>query len=740
MDFYRILMQVTWAGVILAEMATAAVAAQLAKPNCQDRCGDVGIPYPFGTTEDCYLDESFFINCTTSSTGNFLPFSGETIVQNISIHGQLDILMYTANDCYNETGSQSSNQPYLTTADIFTISNTQNKFVAVGCDTNAFLYATRNSKSFYLGCVSSCQSISDVINGSCSGIGCCEVEIPKGLKKFSLESTSNENHTGVLSFNPCSFAFVVKRDLFNFSSYYLDSLRYNETVPMVLDWAIGNDTCKYAQTKSGYVCGGNSTCYDSDNGNGYRCRCNDGYDGNPYLHDGCQDIDECNPLRPCKDTNQICTNLAGSYSCSCREGYEEYRLTIGTICREKGKQSRTIIIALGVGIGIIVALLFSSWIYIVLKRKKFIKLKEKYFQQNGGFILERRLNNSQRGSHETVKIFTAEELEKATKRYDESRIIGRGGFGVVYKGFLSDNRIVAIKKSKIVDQKQAEQFINEVVVLSQINHKHIVKLLGCCLETQVPLLVYEFVPKGTLFQYIHQDSSISTLPWEIRLRIATETAEALWYLHSAASPPIIHRDVKSSNILLDDNFTAKVSDFGTSRLVPQDEMLLATVVQGTLGYLDPEYLQTNQLTEKSDVYSFGVVLVELLTGKNVLSSNRPEEERSLAAHFLSSLKNHRLFEILENHIVGEGNEEQIKEFVEIAMSCLEVKGEERPTMKEVAIRLDGLRKRKKHPWVNVDLHEEEAENLLDATCVASFEIAGYDSINNHVPVALGDGR
>ncbi|KAB1227967.1 Wall-associated receptor kinase 2 [Morella rubra] len=691
MDFYRILMQVTWAGVILAEMATAAVAAQLAKPNCQDRCGDVGIPYPFGTTEDCYLDESFFINCTTSSTGNFLPFSGETIVQNISIHGQLDILMYTANDCYNETGSQSSNQPYLTTADIFTISNTQNKFVAVGCDTNAFLYATRNSKSFYLGCVSSCQSISDVINGSCSGIGCCEFGTMK--------------------------------------------------LPMVLDWAIGNDTCKYAQTKSGYVCGGNSTCYDSDNGNGYRCRCNDGYDGNPYLHDGCQDIDECNPLRPCKDTNQICTNLAGSYSCSCREGYEEYRMTIRNSLPGKGQTIEDFIIALG-----------KCWHrdhccasfqlldVLVLKRRKFIKLKEKYFQQNGGFILERRLNNSQRGSHETVKIFTAEELEKATKRYDESRIIGRGGFGVVYKGFLSDNRIVAIKKSKIVDQKQAEQFINEVVVLSQINHKHIVKLLGCCLETQVPLLVYEFVPKGTLFQYIHQDSSISTLPWEIRLRIATETAEALWYLHSAASPPIIHRDVKSSNILLDDNFTAKVSDFGTSRLVPQDEMLLATVVQGTLGYLDPEYLQTNQLTEKSDVYSFGVVLVELLTGKNVLSSNRPEEERSLAAHFLSSLKNHRLFEILENHIVGEGNEEQIKEFVEIAMSCLEVKGEERPTMKEVAIRLDGLRKRKKHPWVNVDLHEEEAENLLDATCVASFEIAGYDSINNHVPVALGDGR
>ncbi|KAB1226394.1 Wall-associated receptor kinase 2 [Morella rubra] len=673
MDFYRILIQVTWTGVILAEMVTAAVAAQLAKRNtCQDRCGDVGIPYPFGTTKDCYLDEYFFINCTNSSNGrNPLPYLGNVFVKNISIHGQLDILMYIANDCYNKTGFQSSNRPSLRIPDNFTISNTLNKFVAVGCDTEAILTATRNSKLFYLGCVSTCESISDVIDGSCSGIGWCEVEIPKGLKKFSFGSNSFWNHTRVWSFNPCSSAFVVRKDLFNFSSEYLSSLRYNETVPMVLDWAIGNEPCEYAQTKSGYVCGGNSTCYDSDNGNGYRCRCNEGYDGNPYLHDGCQ--------------------------------------------------------------GIIAALLCTSWLYLVLERRKLIKLKEKYFQQNGGLILEQRLNKSQRGSHETVKIFTAEELKKATKKYDESRIIGRGGFGVVYKGFLSDNRIVAIKKSKTVDERQAEQFINEVVVLSQINHRHIVRLLGCCLETQVPLLVYEFVPKGTLFQYIHQHSSISTLPWEIRLRIATETAEALWYLHSAASPPIIHRDVKSSNILLDDDFTAKVSDFGTSRLVPQDEKLLATVVQGTLGYLDPEYLQTNQLTEKSDVYSFGVVLVELLTGKNVLSSIRPEEERSLAAHFLSFLKKHRLFEILENHIVAEGNEEQIKEFVEIATSCLEVKGEERPTMKEVAIRLDGLRKRKKHPWVNVQSHAVVTENLLAATCVASAEIAGYDSMG---PVTL----
>ena len=292
-------------------------------------------------------------------------------------------------------------------------------------------------------------------------------------------------------------------------------------------------------------------------------------------------------------------------------------------------------------------LVCSSWLYLIVKQRKLIKLKKRFFEQNGGLILQQKLSK-QENSTAIAKIFTKEELQKATNNYDETLIIGRGGFGIVYKGILPDNRIVAIKKSKIVDENQIEQFINEVLVLSQINHRNVVKLLGCCLETQVPLLVYEYIPNGTLFEYIHHESKASTISWETRLRIAAETAEALSYLHSAASPPIIHRDVKSSNILLDSTHTAKVSDFGASRLVPLDQTQLATMVQGTLGYLDPEYMQTSQLTEKSDVYSFGVVLVELLTGKKALSFDRPEKERSLAISFISFLKDNRLFEILES--------------------------------------------------------------------------------------------
>ncbi|KAL7246087.1 hypothetical protein ACSBR2_001256 [Camellia fascicularis] len=300
----------------------------------------------------------------------------------------------------------------------------------------------------------------------------------------------------------------------------------------------------------------------------------------------------------------------------------------------------------GISISVSLLLFGGSWLYWGHRQKNIINLREKFFQQNGGIMLQQQLSIRE-GSVQSAKIFTAEDLKKATNNYHESRILGQGGQETVYKGVIPDNTVVAIKKSKVAKQSQSqiEQFINEVIILSQVNHRNVVKLLGCCLETQVPLLVYEFITNGTLYDHIHTVGGTSSITWENRLRIATKTAAALSYLHSAASTPIIHRDVKSTNILLDNNYIAKVSDFGSSRLIPVDQTQLTTLVQGTLGYLDPKYFQTSQLTERSDVYSFGVVLVELLTGKKAISFDRPEADRNLAMYFISAMKEERLFEI-----------------------------------------------------------------------------------------------
>lgn len=306
----------------------------------------------------------------------------------------------------------------------------------------------------------------------------------------------------------------------------------------------------------------------------------------------------------------------------------------------------------------------------------------------------------------------------ATNNYNESRILGQGGNGTVYKGIFSNDKtetVIAVKKSKIVDETQIEQFINEVVILTQINHIHVVRLLGCCLETEVPLLVYEFISNGTLHQHLHNKplgAACSKISWQNRLRIAIETAEALAYLHSATSTRIIHRDVKSANILLDDNYSAKVADFGASRLIPLNQTQISTLVQGTLGYLDPEYFQTSQLTGKSDVYSFGVILVELLTGERPLSFERSEERRNLATHFILTMRDDALLQIIEERLVDEGNKEQLFAVAELALTCLHLKGEQRPTMREGVAELESIRRlSEQHPWV--EENNQEAERLLE---------------------------
>jgi serine/threonine protein kinase len=362
-----------------------------------------------------------------------------------------------------------------------------------------------------------------------------------------------------------------------------------------------------------------------------------------------------------------------------------------------------LIIGLSIGSGamLIFLVMVTTLIIHKIKTQRKEKMRQRFFNQNHGQLLQQLLPQ-RAGITERMIVITLEELEKATNNFDKARELGGGGHGTVYKGILSSLHVVAIKKSKIVIQREIDEFINEVVILSQINHRNIVKLQGCCLETEVPLLVYEFISNGTLYNHLHVRTSTS-LPWRDRLRIAVETARALAYLHSLTSTPIIHRDVKSPNILLDDNLTVKLSDFGASRYIPIDQSGLITTVQGTYGYLDPMYHSTGHLTEKSDVYNFGVLLIELLT-RNKPVSYRSIEGHGLVYHFVTLVSKGSLFRILDPQVVKEGDGEVV-DIALLAAICVKHKSKDRPTMRQVEMTLESIYAAKE--YVSCDMTDDQ---------------------------------
>ncbi|KAL7118221.1 hypothetical protein ACP275_03G122100 [Erythranthe tilingii] len=714
----------------------------ITKTGCTATCGGVSIPYPFGTTEKCYENPSFKVFCNETSNGTQL-FLRDMPIKSINLDdGQLTVMRLIGNGCYDQRGYKTSGyNAELYLPDFLTVSNTANKITVVGCDTYSYVSGLRVGGQFVTGCTAVCFAKTDLGEGSCNGLGCCQTSIPGNVTQMSIRLHTYWNYSFVWDFNDCGYAFVAEENAFTFSYQNLTNLRNVEMLPMVIDWAIGNGTCEEAQmNKASYAClSSNSACYKPQNGYGYRCNCTVGYQGNPYLVNGCHDVNECNDPGVSKCVYH-CNNTEGGYECICPKGYRGDGKKDGERCRRG--ESLLLKIVAGSALGVIILLLAACLLYLELKRRRSNKAKEEYFHRNGGMMLLDKLAHRER-SQDMVKIFTSIQLQKATNDFNNDMIIGQGGFGTVYKGLLQDNTIVAIKRSKRVDPSQTEQFINEVLVLSQVNHRNVVRLLGCCFETEVPLLVYEFVDNGTLSSHVHNQFKARYLNWETRLRIAAETAGVLSYLHSSAATPIIHRDVKSDNILLDHTFTAKVADFGASRLVPIDHTQLSTMVQGTFGYLDPEYLQTNQLTEKSDVYSFGVVLLELITSRQAISFDKPEVEKNLSYFFLSLLKQDRILEIVDDSIVGD-NYEQIMEVAKIAKECLYVRGEDRPSMKEVAMELEGLRLggKRHYSWARKEQNVEETEHLLGEQSSVNSASVGYDSINmDHVALpTLGGGR
>ncbi|KAJ9554283.1 hypothetical protein OSB04_018328 [Centaurea solstitialis] len=290
-----------------------------------------------------------------------------------------------------------------------------------------------------------------------------------------------------------------------------------------------------------------------------------------------------------------------------------------------------------------------------------------------------------------VPVFSYAELQDATHNFDTSQELGDGGFGTVYYGKLRDGREVAVKRLYEHNYKRVQQFMNEVEILTRLRHKHLVSLYGCTSRrSRELLLVYEYISNGTVADHLHGELVVKATPltWPIRMKVAVETASALVYLHASE---IIHRDVKTNNILLDQNFCVKVADFGLSRLLPNDVTHVSTAPQGTPGYVDPEYHQCYQLTDKSDVYSFGVVLIELISSMPAIDISRSREEISLANMAINRIQKCALDELIDPFLRSDpDNESMTKLVAELAFRCLQFDSDSRPTMVEVLEVLKGI--------------------------------------------------
>ncbi|KNA06571.1 hypothetical protein SOVF_179790 [Spinacia oleracea] len=593
-------------------------AAKTSKPGCQQKCGNLTIPYPFGIGQKCYFSGSFGIICNTSYNP---PRTFPVIAWGWDIFDITETQMVirnsgVASSCHDSQKNLSSSSTGLLDmwGSPFTVSSTANKLTVIGCNDYAVFGGSGDDAAKYqrAGCIAMCNNRAEPVAGSCPGLGCCQTSLPLGwnwqgfsITLFSVEDGQLTTIGKSLSDQSCSYAFYAKSGSFIFGgasdlvTNNTDDVRNRimEQVPMVLDWNVQlKISCKQVKinsTSNPYLCQSNTKCVDTAEG-GYRCSCLPGYEGNPYLQPGCTDINECvsGPNNPCYMT---CVNTPGSYKCSCARGYVGDGLKSGTRCIFVNKRAANLIrITLGLGssLGVIVLLLVAWWFSTIIKRRKIMKQKVKYFKQNGGLLLQEQMATDD-SVVAAIKMFTIDELEKATDHFNQDRILGRG-------------------------------------------------------------------------------------------------AGALTYLHSSSSIPIFHRDIKSSNILLDDTYRAKLSDFGTSKTVGIDQTHVTTPqVMGTFGYMDPEYHLLGQYTEKSDVYSFGVVLVELLTGQKAVRSAL-EEEKSLASWFLSHMKNPRLLDIIDSRVLQEDSKEEFLIIAEIAEKCLNQDRNSRPTMKEVLLEIEAV--------------------------------------------------
>ncbi|XP_057765838.1 LEAF RUST 10 DISEASE-RESISTANCE LOCUS RECEPTOR-LIKE PROTEIN KINASE-like 1.2 isoform X1 [Salvia miltiorrhiza] len=348
----------------------------------------------------------------------------------------------------------------------------------------------------------------------------------------------------------------------------------------------------------------------------------------------------------------------------------------------KPKNRLTVILLASLIPGVAILVLLGGCIFWLRKKK-----------MGGAYLLSRNLSYDPSSKSDIedgsfnfgVPIFSYTELVDATGNFDPSKELGDGGFGTVYYGKLRDGREVAIKRLYEHNYRRVEQFLNEIKILTSLRHPNLVSLYGCTSRrSRELLLVYEYIPNGTVADHLHGErASEAPLTWGVRMSIARETATALAYLHKS---DIIHRDVKTNNILLDSNFSVKVADFGLSRLFPIDVTHISTAPQGTPGYVDPEYHQCYQLTDKSDVYSFGVVLIELISSMPAVDISRHKHEINLASLAVNKIQRCAFDELIDPFTGYNSDAEATRmttSVAELAFRCLQLDKDMRPSMEEV---------------------------------------------------------
>ncbi|KAJ0014402.1 hypothetical protein Pint_20152 [Pistacia integerrima] len=519
---------------------------------------------------------------------------GENITTlNISVEeGIVVASIDSAMRCYNESGLMREtvfNQNITLGSGPFRFSDTRNKLTAFGCDTTAAM--TDRNESFASACGSLCSEnrppSMNITGDSCSGIGCCQTPLPKSLSSLIIILSTVNNHTQFWQFNQCDYAFLADES-FNISELQQSLVlepRQKMKSNITIEWVAKEETCEAGKNSSDYACGREARCVYSKNVQGYRCLCKEGFRGNPYLPEGCEDVNECEEPEnyPCEGT---CKNTLGNYTCSCPlgmrgdgkvgcQGYRILTIAAGNILLQRRATAIAQLTSCdcnhamggevrvgGVTGAAIFVVIIGVLAFIGFKQKK----KERNFFENGGMILK----------NQRVTIFSEAELAKATKNYDNSQFLGEGAYGFVYKGVLPDKTQVAVKKSKEVDKNQINQeFQREIGIVSQINHKNIVKLLGLCLETKVPILVYEFISNEN--NSLNQVLGFEVSDDDAEMEEIEEVAElAKRCLSSSVKRPSMQEVAEELIRLkrLNYNFSAQQNNEETAKLLVRDEAFI----------------------------------------------------------------------------------------------------------------------------------------------------------------------